>query len=78
MLLDIENLPKFLKTQRLRRGETLQEVSDATGISVSYLSDYERGRYGAGSGLGSKIMGVARYYGLEIRLSVSVNGGKGE
>jgi transcriptional regulator with XRE-family HTH domain len=39
-----ENLGKQLKTARERRGMTLREVEDKTGISNAYLSQLENGK----------------------------------
>jgi transcriptional regulator with XRE-family HTH domain len=40
----LDELPKTLKDLRKMREMTLKEVSEATGLSISFLSDMERGR----------------------------------
>lgn len=39
-----EWIPETLKTLRIQHGYTGQELANLTGLSVSYLSDLERGR----------------------------------
>ena len=40
----LNDLRKRMKPTRIERELTLQNVANATGLSISYLSDIERGR----------------------------------
>lgn len=43
-IFDIDELPNMLRTLRKQANLTLKEVSEQTGISLSFISEVERGR----------------------------------
>lgn len=60
------NIPSQLRLMRSVRGLTLADVATGTGLSVSYLSDLERGRTNPSIETLEKI---ATFYGVELFIS---------
>ncbi|MCB2185640.1 MAG: cupin domain-containing protein [Deltaproteobacteria bacterium] len=60
---EMKDISKKLKTLRNLKGKTLQDVSDATGISVAFLSLVENSKSGISLANLQKIM---KYYGTSI------------
>ena len=52
-----------LRRLRLRQGRTLQDVADAAGVSMPYLSEIERGRKEASSEI---LAGICRALGIGL------------
>jgi transcriptional regulator with XRE-family HTH domain len=52
-----------LRRLRLRQGRTLQDVADAAGVSMPYLSEIERGRKEASSEI---LAGICRSLGIGL------------
>ena len=70
--IDTNDLPAMLRYLRKAAGLTLAEVAAEVGISVSYLSDLERGY--RGSTLTDKVAAVLTFYGYRARIRVVRNG----
>lgn len=62
------DLPATLRHLRKTAGLTLAEVATGTGISVSYLSDLERGRHEYP--LTGRVVDVLAFYGYEARVKL--------
>jgi transcriptional regulator with XRE-family HTH domain len=63
----IEDIGQTFRAIRRHYKETLKNVSDATGLSVSFLSDMERGQ--TNPSLRTMVV-LADHYDLEIRIGL--------
>lgn len=59
-------LPQLLKTLRQNHGFTLDELAEKTKLSISYLSDLERGRTSPSI---ATLERIAAGYGLDVFIS---------
>lgn len=67
------NLAEYLKVMRESRNMKLREVAEKTGLSVSYLSDLERGRTFPSIETLEKL---AACYGMKLTIRFMDNGGE--
>ena len=66
LIKDVSGLGAAIRSQRKRLGLTQQELADACGCSIMYLSNLERGKETAELGIALRIVNLL---GLDMTLS---------
>ncbi|MEM8997991.1 MAG: type II toxin-antitoxin system Y4mF family antitoxin [Acidobacteriota bacterium] len=60
-----EELGRLIRTQRKATGLTQSQLADASGVSLRFISELERGRASAGVG---RVLRVLEMLGLSVHL----------